>query len=342
MTGHTEAPWPLAGRVAGRLAGSHPLADSYHFDALRDSARDLLASVEALVVAETGLVVPPIGDVLVVDRVEWAERAIGTFAGMLGPKTAQLEDDMGEGASVVMAIETGALLGVMARRVLGQYELVLPTGDGVADTVVLVGPNVFALERTNQFRPSEFRTWIALHEATHRSQFLGVPWLREYFLGLVTDLVAASDPDPDRFLRVLAKVGGAIRHRRPLVEEDGLFGLFASPLQAEQVARIQALMCLLEGHGHVVMDRIGSRILTSQARMSRMLKARRTDPRMAAFLRLTGMEMKFRQYELGERFVLAVERAAGWAALDVAWSEAEALPTIEEIEAPEAWLRRVA
>jgi putative hydrolase len=119
-------------------------------------------------------------------------------------------------------------------------------------------------------------------------------------------------------------------------------GLFASPEQTEVLNEIQGLMCLLEGHGHVVMDRIGGRILTSQARMAALLKARRSDPKTAAFFRLTGLEMKVRQYELGERFVLAVEREAGWSALDRAWIGPEFIPHASEIEDPARWLARTA
>lgn len=336
-----EIPWPLAGRIAGRVAGDHPLSGSYHRAVLEASAPSIVAAVTPLVTEETRLDTPAQPDVVVVDRGAWAERAVATFAGLLKPQEEHLAERMGDGASTIVAVETGALLGVMARRVLGQYELVLPTG-GSADTVVFVAPNVFALERSHQFRPSEFRTWLALHEACHRAQFVGVPWLRDHFLSLVTTLVEARATDPERLARMAGRLRDAVLRRRPLVDEDGLFGLFATSEQAEQVARIQALMCLLEGHGHVVMDRIGARLLTSQARMSRLLKQRRTDPRTAAFFRLTGMEMKMRQYELGEAFVAKVTERAGWETLDLAWTGPDALPTLDEIEDADRWLARVA
>jgi putative hydrolase len=132
----------------------------------------------------------------------------------------------------------------------------------------------------------------------------------------------------------------ARRERSGFLDERGLLGLFATPEQSEVLDEIQGLMSLLEGHGHVVMDRIGERLLTSQARMAALLKARRADPRTAAFLRLTGLEMKIRQYELGEAFVLAVEREAGWSALDRAWVMPANLPTAAEIEDPLRWLAR--
>jgi len=63
---------------------------------------------------------------------------------------------------------------------------------------------------------------------------------------------------------------------------------------------------------------------------------------MAAFLRVSGLEMKMKQYELGERFIDAVERHAGFRALDRVWEGPEQLPTLEEIRKPQLWLERVA
>jgi uncharacterized protein (DUF2342 family) len=101
-------------------------------------------------------------------------------------------------------------------------------------------------------------------------------------------------------------------------------------------------MSLLEGHGHVVMDRIGERELVSQQRMSSILKARRQDPRTAMLMRIIGIEMKLKQYEMGARFIAGVERHADWETVDRAWVSPEHLPTLNEIENPVLWLERVA
>ena len=165
--------------------------------------------------------------------------------------------------------------------------------------------------------------------------------MRDYFFGLVQSLSAAAKPEVGRLARIGDELRRAGEAGQPLINEAGLLGLFANADQRVQLDKIQAMMSLLEGHGHVVMDRVGERILRTQKRMSNLLKARRSDPRMAAFMRLTGLEMKMRQYELGEQFVLGVEKLAGWAALEVAWTESDALPTLAEIESPESWLQRV-
>lgn len=339
--------WPLAARVADRMAGSYPLEGTYHESLFARQAPDLVARAAELVVEETGLPWSGTPEIGVVTRSEWARANLDAFSRILAPAEAKLaggRSGLGKRmAGRLMGAEVGALVGILAKRVLGQYELVLPTGEGEAgDKVMFVGANVLLLERAHEFRPAEFRFWVALHECTHRLQFVGVPWLRRYFLGLVEELVEVSAPEPGRAGRLASELREAASRGRPLLDEAGLMGLLATPEQRRLIDRVQALMSLLEGHGHVVMDRIGARELVTQDRMSRVLKMRRKDPRMAAFLRVTGLEMKMKQYELGERFIEAVERQAGFRALDTVWEGPEHLPDLDEIKHPRRWLERVA
>ena len=337
--------WDGAVSIARRFAGKYPLEGTYHEARFARQAPLLVERATALVSAETGLEAPGTPDIAVVSRAEWVENNIASFSELMAPVTERLGESKSLGrnaAGRLMSAELGALLGFLSRRVLGQYELVLPTSDGGdGDTVMFVGANVLAIERRFEFRPAEFRFWVALHESTHRLQFQGVPWLRSYFLGLVEELVNASKPEPGRMARLAEEVKLASSQGRPLVDEQGLFGLLATPDQREVIGKVQALMSLLEGHGHVVMDRIGERELVSQARMSRILASRRNDPRTAMFMRLVGLEMKMKQYEVGAKFIEGVERQAGWSALDAAWLRPSNLPTLEEIEDPVSWLYRV-
>lgn len=342
---------PDSGRLSHRLAGTYPLAETYHAATLAREMERVTEEVSEIVPAATGLSLPGSPTTVVIDRVEWIDRNVASFSHLTEPARRKIEERVaergGRGQSAaamaerMMGAETRALLSVLARRVLGQYELVLPTGEQ-GDVVAYVGPNILQLERTHQFKPAEFRYWVALHELTHRAQFVGVPWLRDYFMDLVAELVESSRPEPGLIGRVLDEVTQRRAGGQPLLDERGLLGLFASPEQNAVVDKVQALMSLLEGHGHVVMDRVGAEKLRSQERMSRVLKARRQDKRTAAFFRLTGLEMKMMQYKQGEQFVLTVEREAGWDTLAIAFRGASSLPDLNEIENPTEWLQRVA
>jgi len=336
--------WGLAQRVAGFVAGTDPLARSYHGASLERDFNEVTAKAEDLVAEFTGLRSQDgPARACVVDRQGWVAANVGSFRRMLEPFMARVRDRMAKSPLAPVArraagAEMGVLLGFLGQRVLGQYDLLL--GDA-GDAVYYVGPNVLALEKRYAFRPYDFRLWIALHEVTHRAQFTGVPWMRGYFLGLVERSMEVIDPDPKRLLNALQRAVEEVRAgRNPL--DGGLVGLLASDEQREVLDQVQALMSLLEGHGNVVMDRLGQQHVAGAERMHRVLQARRQSNGIGRQVqKLLGFELKMRQYEIGERFIDAVEARVGLEALDRAWEGPEALPTLDELANPDKWLERV-
>jgi coenzyme F420 biosynthesis associated uncharacterized protein len=233
----------------------------------------------------------------------------------------------------------------MSTRVLGQYDLLVVEDEGTDDQdfVYYVGPNVLGLEKRFAFPPREFRLWLALHEVTHRLQFTGVPWLRPHFLSLVDASLGTVDPDPRRFLDGLKRAVDEVRAGRNPLDEGGLVALLASPEQQAVLGQVSGMMSLLEGHGDVTMDRAGADRIPSAERFSRVLRQRRKQASGGAKLlqQLIGLEAKLNQYEQGERFIAAVERAGGTDLLDRVWEEPANLPTMAEVRDPDAWLARV-
>jgi coenzyme F420 biosynthesis associated uncharacterized protein len=199
-----------------------------------------------------------------------------------------------------------------------------------------------ALEKRFAFRPRDFRLWIAIHEVTHRVQFTGVPWMRDYFLSLVHQVLGLVDPDPRTFMRALAGAVEEMRNGRNPLDEGGLVMLLATPEQRGVLAQVQALMSVLEGHGNVVMSELGRRHVAGEERMARVLQQRRNSGGWAAQLqKLLGITQKMRQYEVGEKFVRGVLEHGGPRALDPVWLAPENLPVLAELDNPTAWLQRV-
>jgi len=310
----------------------------------------ITARAEQLVAEFTGLVsVGAPARALVLDRQRWVDANLRSFRTTLEPFTSRVGERMAQSpfapaGRTVAGAEMGVLMGFLAQRVLGQYDLLVPdeAAGGDADAVYYVGPNILVLEKRYGFRPGDFRLWIALHEVTHRAQFRAVPWMKGYFLSLVDASMGMIEPDPKRLVRALERAAEAARRGRNPLDEGGIVALFASDEQRVVIDQVQALMSLLEGHGNVVMDRLGKRHVTGQERMSAALKARRQSGGVGAqFRKLVGIEMKMRQYEIGEQFITHLEETVGIEALDAAWRSPESLPTLAELEAPERWLERV-
>jgi coenzyme F420 biosynthesis associated uncharacterized protein len=344
---HDPIDWEVAERVARRFAGREPLAASYLAGSLRDDFESVTTQAEELVAEYTGLRAPGPARAQVVNRASWVEANIASMSRLLQPLTARVGERMA-GSRVapigrrVAGTETGVLLGYLAQRVLGQYDLLVLDDDASADAVYYVGGNILVLEKRFAFRPRDFRLWIAIHEVTHRAQFTGVPWMKSYYLSLVESTLQSIDPDPRRLVQALARAADEFRNGRNPLDDGGLVALLASEEQRGALANVQALMSLLEGHGNSVMNQLGRDHVAGQARMARVLQQRRQSSGMSAFLqKLVGLESKMRQYEVGEAFVAAVEREAGPHGIDAAWRGPEFLPTVDELSRPREWLTRV-
>ena len=369
--------WALAARVARRVAGRDPIADSYLAASLAEDFASVTTQAEVLVSEHTGLHVVGAARASVLDRSGWVEANVASMRRLLGPLTAKLGSRLGQSplapvGRTVSATELGVLLGWFSRRVLGQYDLLVPDDgtsntagsnrarsdmagsdtagsssadpgtDTEGDAVYYVGANILALEKRFAFRPRDFRLWIAIHEVTHRAQFLGVPWMRGYFLGLVEGALGGVDADPRQVIAALLRAGDELRHGRNPLDDGGIVALLATPEHRVTLAQIQALMSVLEGHGNRVMNELGRVHVAGQDRMARVLQSRRRSQGIGGVVsKLLGIDSKMRQYEVGEQFVAAVEREAGPRALDAAWRGPEYLPTIDELATPAAWLTRV-
>lgn len=105
---------------------------------------------------------------------------------------------------------------------------------------------------------------------------------------------------------------------------------------------VQAVMSLLEGFSDYVMDLVGADLVHDVERISERFHARRGQRTgfERIVMRVTGLDLKMEQYRQGEVFVAEVARAGGPEGLRALWSGPEALPTPEEIQAPELWIAR--
>jgi putative hydrolase len=105
---------------------------------------------------------------------------------------------------------------------------------------------------------------------------------------------------------------------------------------------MQAAMAVIEGYSEHVMDAIAAGAIPDHARLRAAMDARRRSRSAPERLieRLLGLNIKLQQYELGKRFCDGVTGAAGIEGMNRVWAAPEALPTIEELEAPRRWLER--
>ncbi|MFB7555294.1 zinc-dependent metalloprotease [Streptomyces brevispora] len=302
--------------------------------------------------------------VLVVDRAGWIKANVAGFRELLRPLLEKMEERRGGSAggavlgavgSKVTGVEVGMLLSFLASRVLGQYETFAPatrelpaSADG-GGRLLLVAPNIVHVERELEVDPHDFRLWVALHEETHRTQFTAVPWLRDHLQGEIQSFLDETDVDPVTVLERLREAAQSLAGGRPEGEEgeDGgrsLVEVVQTPAQREILARLTAVMSLLEGHADYVMDGVGPEVVSSVGEIREKFQQRRARgaSRLDQALRkLLGLDAKLRQYRDGERFVRVVVDEVGMDGFNRVWTSPNTLPTKAEIAKPEDWIARV-
>ncbi|MGH2597270.1 MAG: zinc-dependent metalloprotease, partial [Actinomycetota bacterium] len=188
--------WELARQIgiANALEGRDDPAPS-------DDDRRLFT--EAVRVAElhiarfTGLEAPTdVVEIKAVRRAEWVNANTQSLRELLEPAAQKIASAMGEAtrealgaelppemqamsgmfeqiSPLLLGAQVGSVLGFLGQHVLGQYDIAIPrSGPGA---LLFVVPNIAQFEKDWSLDRTDFRTFVALHEVTHRFEFAR-PW----------------------------------------------------------------------------------------------------------------------------------------------------------------------
>jgi coenzyme F420 biosynthesis associated uncharacterized protein len=353
--------WDLAASTAARLAPAGPAMNNAAIGDAVESLRRLAdASVEH-VHEITGLeAARDLRDstVLVVDRASWAKANTQSFAVMLKPAMEKmLENRRGTlspaAASVSGAItgsQLGAVLAFLSSKVLGQYDPFAALAEGSTapsgGRLLLVAPNIVAVERELNVTPEDFRLWVCLHEQTHRVQFAAAPWLRHHMLEQIDELSEHLLGNVDTLMERATAAARSLKDRTGNGNTPGrgaILDLLQDPEEKAAISHLTAVMSLLEGHANVVMDAVDASIVPSVKTIRQRFNDRGKDRGVVEkFIRsLLGLDAKMRQYSDGARFVRAVVDVAGMEGFNRVWESADHLPTEPEIHDAKLWLERM-
>jgi len=341
--------WSIAVRVGRTVAGGGPSTTPALRAEVRADFAEFTALSDQLVRAFTGLEPQePAPEPFVVDRAGWIRANLDSFRDVLAPlaeKIARRAGPLGVSRrlmSAALGVQIGVLLGYFSQKVLGQYDLMLGA-DGNVGRVYYVGPNILEAEERFGLEPADFRLWIAIHEVTHRTQFTAVPWLRDQMRTFLERAVGGLEVDPARLKQIVERGRDLLLAGPAAWRGVNVVTMLMTEEQLALMDEMQALMCVVEGHGTYVMNRIGAERIPTFTTMRDAIESRRgsgAGPERA-LQRALGMNMKYEQYALGERFCSEVAARAGDPMLNRVWERRENFPTMDELRDPAAWLQRV-
>jgi putative hydrolase len=371
LQGQGPLNWDAARQWALSIASggtSEPNVDP----AARIQLEELGRIAELHVATTTGLATDVAGrsmSISPVTRTQWAQRTLDAYkplfdrlAGSLAATPAAAaspaptgEDDdpfafLGSMLSMMspmmLGIATGHMVGHLAVRSLGMYDLPVPRPG--ATELMVVPANIDAFGEDWSLPLDELRLWVCLDQVT-RHAVLSVPHVGDRMSELLAAHAAGFRSDPGALGERLESLDlsgdpSGLGQMQQLFSDPGLWlGAVRTPEQEAMLPQLEALVAVLEGYVDHVMDTVGGRLISSYDRMTEALRRRRveSDDSDRFVERILGLDLSQAQYDRGAAFVDGVVERAGADALSRLWASPRELPTPAEVDAPGLWLARI-
>ncbi len=296
----------------------------------------------------------------------WAQRTLDAYRPLMTELATSLgrrpeagtDDEPGDPLTAMLAgigqmmgpsmlgMALGGMVGQLANRAFGQYDLPIPRPP--SHELLVVPATIDAFARDWSLPVDELRLWACLQEiATHA--VLNVASVRGELESLLRQHVAGFRPDTAALIDKLegldlGDVDAATALQRTLGDPELLLGAVQTPEQRAQLPRLDAIVAMIIGYVDHIVDRAAGMLLGSHRQVAEAVRRRRVEssPEDIFVARLLGLRLSRQQVERGRAFVDGVVERAGEDALARLFAGGPGqLPTPAEIDAPGLWLARL-
>ncbi|MFN3255777.1 MAG: zinc-dependent metalloprotease [Ilumatobacter sp.] len=249
-------------------------------------------------------------------------------------------------APAMMGMAVGSMVGTLARSAFGVYDLPIPRA---TPTLVLVPPTIDTFAADWEIDEDEMRLWVLAHELAGLT-LLSIPHIADHLRTLVQRHVGAFRPDPTAITDKLGGLDDAAAGdpmaaiQQAFGDPEILLGAVRSDEQLAMEPMLDAAVATTIGVIDWVVDAVAVRIVGGSAlQIAEAVRRRRaeTSPDDRFVERLLGIRLGAEQTARGKAFVQGVVDRAGENGLAPLFTDPEAVPTPNEIEAPGLWLARV-
>ena len=331
---------------------------------VRIALGDLARIVELHVRDLTGLdtVFP---EVAPVTRTVWAQRALEAYrplftelATSLGrrpspseggeepdPLMAMMSNLSQMMAPSMMGMAVGSMVGRLATRTFGQYDLPIPRRDRA---LMLVPANIDQFAADWSLPVDEMRLWTLAQEMIGHTLF-GFERLCDQLSALVRRHVGAFHPDANAVAEHLASLetdnADPMAAMQQLLSDPALLlGAVQSPEQVALAPQLDAAIAAVVGSVDYLVDAVAARVIGGDAlRIAEAVRRRRFEatPDDLFVERLLGLQLSQEQVQRGKTFTAGVVDRVGEIGLVKFFAGEQPLPTPAELEAPGLWIARL-
>jgi putative hydrolase len=244
-------------------------------------------------------------------------------------------------SGAILGGQIGNAIGELAGDMASSTDVGLPLA--AEGTAALLPAGVTAFGNGLSVDLSEVRLFLALREAAHHRLFGHVPWLRQHLFGAVEAYAAGITVD-------MSKLRDALPDLDMTNPEEALSGMLSgetlfkpedTPQQKAALARLETALALVEGWVATVVSAAAGSRLVHAAALAEAIRRRRASggPSERTFSALVGLELRPRMLREAAALWEGVTQTRGTAERDALWAHPDLLPTAEDLENPDAFLR---
>lgn len=357
--------WDLARQIAVAAAASAEPAHQIDDTAVAELEQDARIA-ELWLFESTGLEpAPSMIPVRAMTPALWADHACASFRELIDPLAAKVSSALAsqapaafsadappgvdapaigqaiaQMAPLLLGVQTGSVIGGVAKELLGEHDLPLPSDDPGSIAVIL--PSVDALAAKYGLEAKQVRLWVTLHETAHRAIAETLAATRPAFFARYLDYVASLQVDFSSAFEKLQNIdlsdpsqaSGDLGNR-------GFFDLLDTPGGSPAAVRLEDLIGLIEATADRAIESATQDRLPSSGRIAEAVSRHHAGADGASSLkRFIGIGTGEDSRRDADMFTRAVLEAGGWPALIRMWDDAETIPSREEMARPDLWVER--
>lgn len=245
---------------------------------------------------------------------------------------------------MLLGMTAGSMVGHLAGRAFGQYDLPIPRRP--ADELMVVPTNLDQFASEWSIEADDLRLWVCVQEIAMHA-VLRIPHVRSTLDAMLGEFAAGFETDPTALEQRLSSFDlsdpSSMSMESTFSDPELLLGAIRSPAQLALLPRMEAFVAAVVGWVDHVVDTASSSLLTSSTMIAEAVRRRRVETTDAdRFVeRLLGLELTQATYDRGRTFVDGIVERAGADGLVRLWESDRTLPTPSEVDAPGLWLARI-
>ncbi|MFN2489826.1 MAG: zinc-dependent metalloprotease [Actinomycetota bacterium] len=266
---------------------------------------------------------------------------LARLGGAPGGEADPMQAALGQIGPLLMGMQTGTLVGHLAKDALARYDLPIPRED--EGKLFLVVPNVATVAGEYGLEIEGLTRWLALHEVARHLVMTSVPWVQRYFKSLLLEVVDAIEIDVSDLERRFVELQSmGVEALQEGVGADNVLPIVATERHRRALDRLRSFLALFEGFAMHAANAVASEIVESRAKIDEGMARRGASPSdgEAMLSSILGISVDRALETSGATFCAALVKLKGPAALNHVWEAPDNLPTSEEIKDPFAWMER--